>query len=270
VSQSSARWQITPDASHDQAYAILAQDRVWNCFALADLEPPLRTYSQFALASHEESHEQALCLVVRHPIIGQVLSPFGSPEGVAAILAHITSPECPLIQAQEVHMPVLERSYQPETTWRKQLRMAVTRVAVRPLPFAPPRPVKRLALADAPALTALYQQNSESTFSADLFSQALYFGVYDGEAMVAAGGTHVLVPVQQIAVLGNIFTAPCARGQGYATAITAALVSTLMDEDISLVVLNVFADNGAAIRIYQRLGFATHHELLTGRAILVP
>ncbi|PWT74411.1 MAG: hypothetical protein C5B60_06730 [Chloroflexi bacterium] len=259
-----------PDASHDQARAILAQDPVWNSFALADLEPPLRTYSQFAVASDQEGHEHALCLVVRHPIIGQVLSPFGSPEGVAAILAHIALPERPLIQAQEVHMPVLQRSYQPETTWRRQLRMAVTRAIFRPLASAPPRPVKRLALADVPALTALYKQNPESTFSADLFSQALYFGVYDGETMVAAGGTHALVPAHQIAVLGNIFTAPHARGQGYATAITAALVTALLDEDVSLVVLNVFADNSTAIRIYQRLGFTTHHQLLTGRAIRVP
>lgn len=270
MTPSFAHWQVTPDASQDQAYAILAQDPVWNCFALADLEPPLRTYSQFAVASHEDSHEDALCLVVRHPVIGQVLSPFGSPDGVAAILTYITPPEHPLIQAQQVHVPVLQRFYQPETTWRRQFRMAVTSTSWRPVPSALPRPVKRLALADLPALTALYTQHPENLFSADLFSQALFFGVYDGETLVAAGGTHALVPAQRIAVLGNIFTTPHARGRGYATAITAALVATLLDEGISLVVLNVFTDNSTAIRIYQHLGFATHHELVTGRAVRIP
>ncbi|MGZ3638086.1 MAG: hypothetical protein ACXVCX_09670, partial [Ktedonobacterales bacterium] len=101
-------WRITPDASDDQAYPILAQDPVWNSFALTDLEPPMREYSQFAIASHEDTNTHALCLIVRHPIIGQVLSPFGEAEGVAAILAHIALPDHPLIQAQEIHVPVLQ------------------------------------------------------------------------------------------------------------------------------------------------------------------
>jgi ribosomal protein S18 acetylase RimI-like enzyme len=63
-------------------------------------------------------------------------------------------------------------------------------------------------------------------------------------------------------------TAPEARGRGYATAITAALVSTLFEQQFSVVVLIVFEDNSHAIRIYQRLGFQTHHQLLTGKAIL--
>ena len=37
-------WRITRDATNDEAYAILSQDPVWNCFALADLELPLRDY----------------------------------------------------------------------------------------------------------------------------------------------------------------------------------------------------------------------------------
>ncbi len=71
-------WHITRDATYDEAYAILSQDPVWNSFALADLEPPLRVYSQFAMASQEESNERAICLILCHPIIGEVLSPFGS------------------------------------------------------------------------------------------------------------------------------------------------------------------------------------------------
>jgi RimJ/RimL family protein N-acetyltransferase len=267
MTQSSSQWQITLDAGHDRAYAILARDPVWNAFALADLEPPLRTFSQFTVASQKDSHQDALCLVLRHPVIGHVLSPFGSEEGVAAILAHIALPEHPLIQAQEVHMPVLQRWYRPQTTWRGQLRMAVTGASWRPPLSTPARGVQRLAPADVPALTELYQQNSESAFSADLYPGAVFFGVYDGDHLIAAGGTHALVPAHRIAVLGNIFTAPPARGQGYATAITAALVATLLEQDISPVVLNVFEDNRTAIHVYQQLGFLTHHRLLTGTAI---
>jgi RimJ/RimL family protein N-acetyltransferase len=121
-----------------------------------------------------------------------------------------------------------------------------------------------------PALKNLYARHPESAFSADLFTQGIYFGAYQGERLIAAGGTHALVPAHRIAVLGNILTAPEARGQGYATAITAALVAALFDHHFSLIVLNVFEDNAAAIRIYQRLGFQTHHRLLTGKAIARP
>jgi ribosomal protein S18 acetylase RimI-like enzyme len=261
-------WHITQDATNDEAYAILSQDPVWNCFALADLEPPLRDYSQFTIASQEESPERAICLILRHPIIGQVLSPFGSREGVAAILKHLVLPERPLIQAQELHTPLLQRYYRPETTWRRMLRMAITSTSWRSQTAVPPGPIKHLTVSDVPALKHLYTHHPESGFSADLFPQSLYFGAYAGERIIAAGGTHALAPAHRVAVLGNILTAPEARGQGYATAITAALVATLCEQQFSLVVLNVLDDNSAAIRIYQRLGFQTHHQFLTGKAIL--
>ena len=54
MTQPTAHWRIIPDATNDEAYAILLQDPIWNCFALADLEPPLRDYSQFALAHQDE------------------------------------------------------------------------------------------------------------------------------------------------------------------------------------------------------------------------
>ncbi len=261
-------WRITRDVTNDEAYAILSQDPVWNCFALADLEPPLRDYSQFAIASQDESNERAICLILRHPIIGQVLSPFGRREGVAAILKQLALPERPLIQAQEIHIPLLQRYYQSETTWKRMLRMAITSTSWRSLKSVPHRPAKQLTVSDLPALKNLYAQHPGSGFSADLFAQGMYFGAYEGERIIAAGGTHALVPAHRIAVLGNILTAPEARGQGYATAITAALVATLFEQHFSLVVLNVFEDNSHAIRIYQRLGFQTHHQLLTGKAIL--
>jgi ribosomal protein S18 acetylase RimI-like enzyme len=267
---SSSRWHITPDASDDQAYAILAQDPVWNSFALADLEPPLRVYSQFAIASRDDSPERAICLILRHPIIGDVLSPFGEEEAVAALLQHIPLPERPLIQAQAHHVPLLSRRYRADTTWRSMLRMALSSASWRrpPLPAVSALPVTLLSPSDVPALNQLYSRHTESTFSPDLFSQGLYVGIRDADRIVAAGGTHALVPAHRIAVLGNIFTAPHARGQGYATAITAELVAALLEQGFSLVVLNVFADNAPAIHIYQRLGFHTYHHLVTGKAAL--
>lgn len=267
MTQSPAGWRIIQDASDDETYAILARDPVWNCFALADLEPPMRAYSQFAVAYQEENKECAICLVLRHPIIGDVLSPFGSAEGVAAILQHTALPERPLIQVQEAHVSALQQYYQPETTWRSMLRMAATGDSLRTPSFKPARQVRELTGADLPALEQFYARQSEIPFSAELFPQGLYFGAYEEEQIIAAGGTHTLTLGHRIAVLGHILTAPEARRQGYATAIAAALAITLFQRDISTVVLNVFADNSAAIRVYERLGFQTRHRLVTGRAV---
>lgn len=265
---STAEWHVTTDATDDVAYAILSRDRIWNSFALADLEPPLRAYSQFAVATRgaDNVQEQALCLVLRHPVIGEVLSPFGSAPGVAAILARIDLPAHPLIQAQSIHVPLLQRYYQPEAGWRAMLRMAVTRASLQAKDGAPQQQVRQLNAADLPALQALYARNPESTFSAAPFADGLYVGLYDGGQLVAAGGTHALVSRHGIAVLGNIFTAPDARRQGFAAAVTAALVETLFERRFPLVVLNVFEDNTPAIRLYERLGFHVHHTLMTGKA----
>ena len=262
-----ARWHVIQDATNDEAEAILLRDPVWNCFALADLEPPLRNYSQYPVARLDGSNEQAICLILRHPVIGQVISPYGNEEGIAAILNEVTLPERVLIQAQERHFPLIQRHYQPETRWRSLLRMAIPSSPQLSLVKTPPRSIKQMGMADVPALQELYAQYGENPLSAELFAHAIFFGAYEGERIVAAGGTHVLSRTYGIGVIGYVLTAPQARRQGYATAITAALAAKLFDLHFSTVVLNVFEDNDPAVRIYQRLGFQMYHRLLTGKAI---
>ena len=266
--QHSSDWRVNQDATNDEAYAILSQDPIWNCFALADLEAPLRQYSQFPTAYREKSNERAICLVLRHPSIGQVLSPFGAEEGVTAILKHLTLPEHPLVQSQKMHISLLQHYYRPEMRWKVLLRMTITPDSLRFQAHALHQLVRQLTVSDVPALKNLYTRHSEMAFPADLFAQNIYFGVYEGAELVAAGGTHVVVPKFHIAVLGDVLTAPQARRRGYATAITAALVMKLFELHYSPVILNVFADNNDAIRVYQRLGFQTRLKLLTGRATI--
>ncbi|MEK8051818.1 GNAT family N-acetyltransferase [Ideonella sp. DXS22W] len=56
--------------------------------------------------------------------------------------------------------------------------------------------------------------------------------------------------------LYDIFTAPAARGQGLATALCGALLAAAREGGAEAAYLQVDADNLAARRIYQRLGFA--------------
>jgi len=260
-------WRVIADATDDEVSPVLAGDPIWNCFALADLEPPLREYSQFALASR--GTDRALCLILRHPVIGEVVAPFGDKEGIAVLLQELALPEYPLLQVQETHLSLLQRHYQPETaeSWRSMLRMAATASSPASRRYELPYPIQHLTAADVPALRAFYASHGEGRFSEPLFAHNLFFGVYQGADLIAAGGTHVLAQRARLAVLGGILTAPSARRQGYATALTGALVAHLYVQNFPLVVLNVFSDNHAAIRVYQRLGFRTRHHFLTGKSL---
>jgi GNAT superfamily N-acetyltransferase len=58
--------------------------------------------------------------------------------------------------------------------------------------------------------------------------------------------------------LGAVWTHPAYRGRGLAAHLTAALADEANRAGVSLVHLQVEHDNAGALRLYQRLGFATH------------
>jgi predicted GNAT family acetyltransferase len=79
---------------------------------------------------------------------------------------------------------------------------------------------------------------------------------------LSVAGVHVYSEPYRVAALGNVATHTAHRGQGLATTAVAALCRNLLGT-VDHVGLNVAADNTAAIRCYQRLGFriiATYEE----------
>jgi len=255
-----AAWRITLDASDDDAYAVLKQDRIWNCFAIADLLPPFRAYTQIAIASHAQASQVAICLVVQHPQV-HVLSSSGHPEGVAALLARLALPEHPLIQTPQEHLALFEPYYRLPPQCRALLRMAVSARAFRRPAHLPSPVVERLTKADVPALLALYSVYPENHFRPDLVEEGLFYGIREEMRVVAAGGTHVIALPYGLAVLGNILTDPERRGRGYAQTVTARLVTELLVQGCQDVILNVDAENDPAIHVYSKLGFQSHGRL---------
>jgi GNAT superfamily N-acetyltransferase len=249
----SESWTMTLDATNEEAYAALQQDRIQNCFAIADLLPPFRQYTQIALA-HDGRDRHAVCLVLRAPYL-TVLTPFGDPEGVRALLDAMPLPDQPLIQTASEHVELLGKYYALPPKARQLLRMALTKdTFLRPqLPGV--ISVVRLSVADLPALLALYSTYTENQFRPDLVEQGIFCGIYADGRLVAAGGTHVVALPYALAVLGNILTHPHYRGHGYAHAITSALVTSLLEEGAQDVILNVAVDNRPALHVYKDLGF---------------
>jgi N-acetylglutamate synthase len=79
----------------------------------------------------------------------------------------------------------------------------------------------------------------------------------DGEPPAAIGRCAV---DGRWAGLAALEVAPEHRRRGLATAVSAALARAAVEEGAQLAYLQVEPDNEAAIRLYQRLGFVTHHR----------
>jgi GNAT superfamily N-acetyltransferase len=259
-------WQVTRDLPTEEAYAALAGDRRWNGYSIADLAPATRPWTQIALG--RDVTGTAACLFYQHPAFNSLI-PDGDPAGVAAILAEVASdgqlPRETYILAQESHFAALETVYTFPHGRKAMLRMAVDRATFR----APDTivPAARLGEGDLAALTTLYANYADTTFTPDQLAHGVFYGVREGERLVAAGGTHVVAAEYGLAAVGNIFVLPAARGRGHGAAITAAIVGTLLAGPCRDVILNVAAENAAAQTIYRRLGFVVHCPYNEARAI---
>jgi predicted GNAT family acetyltransferase len=94
-------------------------------------------------------------------------------------------------------------------------------------------------------------------FQARMLETGRYVGIRRKGRLVCVAGVHVWSPAWGVAAVGNVATLPEFRGSGLATAGCARLCRVLLDDGIDVVSLNVRADNAAAIRAYEKLGF-TH------------
>ena len=152
----------------------------------------------------------------------------------------------------------------------------VEALAPRLVPSYEPVPHRKLELVDPGALTGhetadavrltpgdleeiegFYERAYPGTwFQPRMLETGRYVGIRRGRSLVCVAGVHVWSPTWRVACLGNVATLPSRRGEGLATAAGAALCRVLLDDGIDVISLNVRADNGAAIRAYEKLGFA--------------
>lgn len=115
-----------------------------------------------------------------------------------------------------------------------------------------------LGPANEAELRALYDVAYPDTwFDPAMLAKGPQLGLRQGGALVATAGLHVWSPRYGVAALGNITTHPDWRGRGLSRRVTAALCRRCLTQ-VTTVGLNVRADNQAARRVYQGLGFVDH------------
>jgi len=233
-------------ADKDHIRTILRREPAWTVYALGDLSPRMFDKCRW--------YTPDLTLILRD--YGTTILFATGPGSIREALSDVTG---------TVHLQVRADALAEigriatVTDQRLMWRMVWT---TGPLPAIDPR-VTRLGAIDVPALEQLYADGSASGESPDFFypsmvTDGVFFGVYEGDSLVAAAGTHLVAREEGAAAIGNVYTRQDRRGRGLGRAVTAAVLREL--NDIETVGLNVRADNDAAVRVYESLGFARHCE----------
>ncbi|SBT41354.1 GNAT family N-acetyltransferase [Micromonospora auratinigra] len=238
-------------AEHDRAVLadLLGRDPVLHAYQLGDLDDFFWPYTSW----YRRDDQVAL---LYHGVDLPTLLAFAPPprtDDLAALLSDLA----PVLPARLwAHLSpgldaTLARWYERDDP-APHLRMALTDPA-RLARVAPAGQV--LDRTDLPALHALYAAAyPQNWFDPRMIDTGQYVGIRDGAELVAVAGVHVWSPTWRVAALGNVTTHPRLRGRGLAGAAVAALCARLRDS-VAHVTLNVRADNTAAVRLYQRLGF---------------
>jgi len=231
--------------------SILRRDPDWCVYALGDLAPSMFPKTQWFTPD--------LALVL-HDYGTNILFAAGTGS-IREALDHVSWP---------VHLQV------QADAWDEIARLAAVagqrrmwRMTWRERTTAPLGRAVRLSTADVPALVKLYGDGEATGEAPDFFypsmvTDGVFFGVYQGSDLVAAAGTHLFAPEEDVTAIGNIYTMRDRRGQGLGRMATSAVLEAV--KDIKTVGLNVRADNPAALHLYESLGFARHCPFFEGRA----
>jgi ribosomal protein S18 acetylase RimI-like enzyme len=252
-------WQTIELDDKSQILSYLEQDRLYAAYAIGDLEPDF--YEQCTwVGAAQENRLRALVLQYRG-LEPPALLLIGETDGLRAILADTPRPERVYATCREEHLDMTRRFYR----WSKITPM--WRMALRRERFVPMESeCTRLTADHAEAITRLFADGGGIAFSPFQVAQGVFWGAFVDRELVAVAGTHLVSPTYGVAAVGNVYTQPAYRGQGYGTATTSAVVVELLRRGIRDIVLNVSQANEGAIRIYGRLGFERTCPFLEGPA----
>lgn len=156
-------------------------------------------------------------------------------------------------------------SVEPHGRHTKMSLAAPERLKAAILPGYPTRPMR---VEDLPMIMELYERAYPGNwFDNRMLETGKYHGAFLDSRLVAIAGVHVYSKKYGVAALGNITTHPELRGKGLGASITATVCEDLL-RDVKFIGLNVLADNAAAIRCYEKIGFkvdSTYDEFMVTR-----
>ncbi|MFQ5576908.1 MAG: GNAT family N-acetyltransferase [Anaerolineae bacterium] len=252
-----AQLQTRAVTDKNRLQAFLNTDRLWHAYALADLAEPYFSRCRWLAA---EEAGAIVSLVLRFDgLTPPALLAMGRADCLPALLAGEGLPPTAMMLGLEEHLPHLLAHYRPQYL-DPMLRMALPARNFRPVPSGN---ALRLDAGHLPALELLYRNSRGNAFAPYQLEQGVFYGLFAGDELVSAAGTHIIAPEYGIAAVGNVCTRPGHRGRGYAARVTAAVCRHLLAQNLDIV-LNVEQTNAPAVRLYQKLGFVEHCSFWEG------
>ncbi len=237
---------------------LLEPHRAYAAYALGQLDPHLFPLSRWWQA--EGGSARALLLHARGGL-GQALFAIGEPAPLEALLRLHPGPRNAFATCQTEHLDVLRR-YFFLSHEQPMLRMKVTAETFR----APQGEARRLRGRDSGVVNRLYgTEGTVASYPSRQIEEGVYFGAYAGDRLVAVAGTHVVSRAHGVAVVGNVYTHPAYRDQGFGALVTGAVTAAALDS-CPLVVLSVDPQNHAALRAYEHLGYREECHLIEAPA----
>jgi len=228
---------------------ILLRDPRWCVYALGDLSPSMFPKCQWFTPD--------LTLVL-HDYGTSILFAMGTGS-IREALDHVTWPVH--LQVQQDALAEVAR-HATVTNEKRMIRMAW---AAEGTDHARNKSidnrVTRFGAGDVPALERLYADGESAGESPDFFyasmvTDGVFYGVRKDGDLIAVAGTHLVSREEGAAAIGNVYVRRDRRGRGLGRAVTAAVIHELAG--IETVGLNVRADNDAALRLYESIGFTRH------------
>jgi ribosomal protein S18 acetylase RimI-like enzyme len=233
--------------------SLLSQDAALHLYELGDLEAPYWQHTRWFGWEQKGALRHVALLYTGSPT--PVLLAFDREPTALLPLLDGLRPLLPRRLNAQLS-PGLAQAFRRDyaiTPRGRCLKMALD----RPLPEPEASNVRcqPLTPADAARLGAFYAAaHPGNWFEPQQLATGLYRGILLDGQIVSAGGVHVISEAYGVAGLGNIATLPAYRGRGYASAVVRA-VACAAQARVGLIGLNVAARNGAALRLYTRLGF---------------
>ncbi len=103
----------------------------------------------------------------------------------------------------------------------------------------------------------------DNFFDPEILKTGMFYGILKDYRLVSIAGIHVYSPRYKIAALGSITTHPDYRNRGFAGILVSKVCTELLRK-VDTIGLNVNAENGSAIHLYEKLGFVKNKEFIEG------
>jgi ribosomal protein S18 acetylase RimI-like enzyme len=225
----------------------LERDRLFAAYAICDLGEREFPRTRWGIAT---SGDELISVVLEYGgLTPQPMFVMGRQDGIAAILKDVIRPRAAYVAAKRESLEAVAQHYKVEPG-PEMIRMWVDRATFQPAMAR----VERLLPVEVHDLNRLYQLGFAAWLPSSAIAEGVYYGIRVNGRLVSAAGTHVVSKEAGLAVVGNVLTHIEHRSKGYATAVTSAVTAELL-RYCDQVVLNVRADNPAAVTAYRHLGY---------------